>query len=154
MREGAKGLLPRGAPSPFVEPAILLYDGGCGFCTRSVLFVFARDPAGRFRFASLQSAFGRRLLGEHGVPLDVDTVVLVDGGRAYVRSTAALRVGRGLRWPWSWLAALGFVVPRPLRDAAYRGFAKRRHRLFGREDHCANPSPELRSRMLDVAPPR
>lgn len=130
-------------------PAILLYDGGCAFCTRSVLFVFARDPRGRVRFASLQSEVGRALLAKHGVPFDMDTVVLVEAGRAHVRSTAALRVARRLRWPWSWLGALGFVVPRPVRDAAYRWVAARRHRLWGRKDHCAMPSPELRSRMLD-----
>lgn len=133
---------------PATGPAILLYDGGCGFCTRSVLFVFRRDRAGRYHFGSLQSGLGQRLLREHGVPPDADTLVLIQEGRAYLRSTAALRVARGLRWPWSWLGALGLLVPRRLRDAAYDAFARRRHRLFGREDHCANPSPELRARML------
>lgn len=137
-----------------MEPAILLYDGDCGFCTKSVLFVFARDPRGRIRFASLQSEVGRAMLTEHDIPLDMDTVVLVEDGRAHVRSTAALRAARRLRWPWSWLGALGFVVPRALRDAAYRWFARGRHRRWGRTNHCANPSPALRSRMLDMEPPR
>lgn len=133
-----------------MKPAIVLYDGECGFCTKSVLFVFRRDPRGRYHFASLQSEAGRRLLRAHGIPESEDTVVLVDDERSYVRSTAALKIGRGLRWPWSWLAALGFVLPRPLRDAAYRWFAKGRHRMFGRVNHCAMPSPELRARMIDA----
>lgn len=130
-------------------PAVVLYDGGCGFCTKSVLFIFRRDPKGRYHFASLQSDVGQRLLREHSIAASEDTLVLVEGGRASVRSTAALRIGRGLRAPWRWLAALGFVVPRPLRDAAYRAFARRRHRWFGRENHCAMPTPALRARMLD-----
>ena len=130
-----------------MERALVLYDGECGFCTRSVLFVFRNDPGGRYHFAALGSPTGQRLLREHGIPPTEDTIVLIDGPRASVRSTAALRIGRGLRWPWSWVAALGFLLPRALRDAAYRAFARRRHRWWGREDHCANPSPELRARM-------
>jgi predicted DCC family thiol-disulfide oxidoreductase YuxK len=106
-----------------------------------------RDPRGRYQFAPLGSATGQRLLREHGIPETEDTMVLVDGPRAYVRSTAALRIGRGLRWPWSWLAALGFVLPRPLRDAGYRWIARNRHRLAG--DACEVPTPEQRARMLE-----
>ena len=127
--------------------SIVLYDGECGFCSRSVQFAFRRDPKARYRFASLQSETGRRLLREHGLPEAVTTVVLVEDGRAFVRSTAALRIGLGLRWPWSWLAALGFVVPRPLRDAAYGWVARHRHRIAG--EACLVPTPELRARMLD-----
>lgn len=131
-----------------MEPALVLYDGDCGFCSRAVRFVFRRDPAGRFRFASLQGEVGRRALAEHGLPVDaLDTVVLVDGGRVFLRSTAALRIARGLRGPWK--LAYGFIaVPRPWRDWAYDAFARRRHAFF-RNEACALPTPELRARMLD-----
>lgn len=136
-------------PEPEASGPIVLYDGECGFCTRGVLFAFARDPRGRFRYASLQSATGRALLRRHDVPETADTMILVQDGRAYLRSAAALHVARGLRWPWSWLGALGFVVPRALRDAVYDLIAKRRHHLRPAEDACVNPSPELRRRLLD-----
>lgn len=128
--------------------SILLYDGDCGFCSRAVLFVFRRDPHGRIHFASLQSAVGLRLLSEHGVPLDMTTVVLVDNRGAHVRSTAILRAARLLRWPWSWGYA-AIVVPRRLRDWAYRQVAKHRHKLGPAVQACAMPTPELRARMLD-----
>lgn len=129
------------------EPAVLLYDGECGFCSRSVLFVFRRDPRARIRFASLQSDVGKALLAEHGIPDDRSTMVLIDEKGAHVRSTGALRVARLLRWPWSWGYAL-VVIPRPLRDACYRFVAAHRHRLGPAVEACARPSPELRARML------
>lgn len=131
-------------------PAIVLYDGACGFCTASVLFIYRRDPRGRYRFASLQSDAGRRLLRQHGLPESgLETLVLLEEERAFLRSTAALRIARGLRFPWPLLGRVGLLVPRPLRDAAYDAFARRRHRWFGREDRCANAEPELRRRILE-----
>lgn len=124
----------------------MLYDGACGFCSRSVRFVFDRDPEGAFRYASLASEAGRRLLREHGLPEGtLDTVVLIEDGRAHLRSTAALRVARRLRGAWRLLYAF-VAVPRPVRDWAYRQVATRRH---GLGLACPAPSPELRARMLD-----
>jgi predicted DCC family thiol-disulfide oxidoreductase YuxK len=127
--------------------AILLYDGECGFCTRSVLFVYRRDPKARIRFASLQSDVGQKLLAEHGIPLDMSTVALVDEKGAHVRSTAVLRTARLLRWPWSWGYA-AILVPRFVRDPLYRLVAKHRRKLGPSVDACAVPTPELRARML------
>lgn len=127
--------------------AILLFDGECGLCDRGVRFVYRRDPGGRVRFAPLQGERGRALLRAHGLPEGaLDTVVLVDGGKAYVRSAAALRVARKLRGAWP-LLGLFWVVPRPLRDAVYDAVARRRHRLASAS--CALPPPGLRARMLD-----
>ena len=131
-----------------MKPAVLLYDGDCGFCSRSVLFAFARDPRGRIHYASLQSEVGRALLAKHGVALDMTTVVLVDEEGAHVRSTAVLRTARLLRWPWSWGYA-AIVVPSALRDAIYRWVAKHRHRFGPAVEACRMPTPELRARMLD-----
>jgi predicted DCC family thiol-disulfide oxidoreductase YuxK len=127
--------------------AVLLYDGECGFCSRGVLFCYRRDPRARLRFAPLRSEVAQRMLREHGVPLDMTTVVLVDAKGAHVRSDAVLRAARLLRWPWSWTYAFA-IVPRPLRDALYRGVARHRHRFGPAVEACANPTPELRARML------
>lgn len=129
-------------------PAILLYDGDCGFCSRGMLFAFQRDPQGNLRYASLQSVTGQKLLAAHKVPLDMTTVVLVDERGAHVRSSAVLRTARLLRWPWSWAYAF-ILVPGPLRDAAYRWVAKHRHRFGPGVEACRTPTPELRARMLE-----
>lgn len=128
--------------------AVLLYDGECGFCLRGVRFVYRRDPRGRVHFASLQSDAGRRLLRAHGMAEEHrESLVLVADGHAFDASEGALRAARLLRWPWSWLGALGLLAPRRARDAVYRQVARRRHRcLHGRA--CPVPPPEVRARFL------
>jgi predicted DCC family thiol-disulfide oxidoreductase YuxK len=130
-----------------VDKSLLLFDGECNVCNATVLFVVDRDPNERFQFASLQSDLGRSKLREHGLPFDLNTVVLVEGGRAFVRSDAALRVARRLRWPWPLFFAL-MVVPRVMRDTLYSWFAGHRYAWFGKADQCRLPTPELRRRML------
>jgi predicted DCC family thiol-disulfide oxidoreductase YuxK len=126
---------------------VLLFDGVCTLCNGFVRFVIERDPAGRFQFAPLQSDAARRMLGAAPQPWP-DSLVLVEDGRLFTRSTAALRVARGLRFPWP--LAYGFVaVPRPVRDWVYDVVARNRYRWFGRRDVCMVPTPELRSRFLN-----
>ncbi|HVP30136.1 MAG TPA: thiol-disulfide oxidoreductase DCC family protein [Myxococcota bacterium] len=136
------------APSPNEPRAILLFDGVCNLCHAAVRFVTERDPAGRFAFAPLQSELGRRLLRQAGLPEDtLDTVVLLQDGRAYLRSDAMLRAMKRLRAPWP-LASLALVVPRFLRDGVYDFVARHRYRWFGRKDACPVPTPEQRARFL------
>jgi len=130
------------------EHPVILFDGSCGLCTRAVRFVLRHDPRGRFRFAALQSDTGRRLLEEAGrLPPDTDSVMLIEPGRLFIRSTAALRIARGLSGPWP-LWYILIVVPRPLRDAVYRFVARRRTRWFGRPAYCPVPAPEWKERFL------
>jgi predicted DCC family thiol-disulfide oxidoreductase YuxK len=127
--------------------SVLLFDGVCTLCSRSVRFVIERDPAGRFQFAPLQSEAARRLLEKAPEPLP-DSLVLLEDGRLFTRSTAVLRIARGLRFPWP-LGYAFVAVPRPLRDWVYDILAGHRYRWFGRRDVCMVPTPELRSRFLN-----
>lgn len=125
--------------------SVVLFDGVCNLCNGMVQFVLARDPGERFRFASLQSDAARRLL-QGDVP--VETIVLVEAGKTYRKSAAALRIARGLRFPWPLL--FGFmVVPRPLRDAVYDWVARHRYAWFGKRESCPVPTPGLRQRFMD-----
>lgn len=130
--------------------SIILFDGVCNLCNSLVRFVVKRDPPpGRFTFAALQSEAGQRLLREHGLATDdLNTFVLIENGRAFARSTAALRVARRLGLPWSLTWPL-IIVPAPLRDAAYRFIARHRYRWFGKRDACMTPEDSARSRFLD-----
>jgi predicted DCC family thiol-disulfide oxidoreductase YuxK len=127
----------------------LLFDGVCNLCSGSVQFILKRDTRGRFRFASLQSEAGRRLMAGHGLDPDaLSSVVLIEDGRAYQESTAALRIARHLPGAWKLLRVFT-VIPRPLRDAAYRLIARNRYRWFGKTEACWLPTPELRARFLE-----
>ena len=137
------------APDPGAHP-VVLFDGVCNLCNGAVQFILDRDPAGTFRFASLQSERAAALLRAHGLEPpagDPESMVLIDGGRVYERSSAALRIARRLRGGWSLLYAL-VIVPRALRDAVYRVVARNRYRWFGKSDQCRVPTPELRARFL------
>ena len=127
----------------------MLFDGVCNLCNGFVRFIIARDPRGRFRFASLQSPAAAALLNgrlQHG--LLPDSIVLVEGDDIYTQSTAALRVAGGLRFPWNlWYGFM--LVPRPLRDIVYAWVARNRYRWFGKRDVCMVPTPDLRARFLD-----
>jgi predicted DCC family thiol-disulfide oxidoreductase YuxK len=127
------------------DKGIVLFDGVCNLCSGAVRFILARDPAGRFRFASLQSDAAQRLLKGAGV---AETIVLLQGGKIYTRSAAALRIARGLRFPWPLFYAF-VAVPRPLRDLVYRWVARHRYAWFGKRESCLLPTPETRGRFID-----
>src|SRR5688500_2675989 len=100
--------------------AVILFDGVCNFCNNSVNFIIERDRAGYFKFAPLQSENGEKLLAENGIDkIETDSVVLIEDGRVYTHSTAALRVARRLDGAWKWFYYLTYV-PRPIRDGAYK----------------------------------
>ncbi len=137
-----------GAGRQLTDHAALLFDGVCNFCNRSVQFIIARDPEARFQFAALGSDAAHRLLSQSGVngPLP-DSIVLIEGTRVFTRSSAALRIARGLRFPWPLLSVFA-VVPRPVRDWLYDYFASHRYRWFGRRESCMIPTPDIRKRFL------
>ncbi len=128
--------------------AILLFDGVCNFCNGTVNYVIAHDAAGYFKFTPLQSDAGEALVQKYGIDTaETDSVILIENERAYLHSTAALQIARRLDGITSWAYAF-IVIPKPIRDFLYKLFAKHRYRLFGRQDACMIPTPEIRSRFL------
>jgi len=127
---------------------IILFDGTCAFCERSVRFIARRDSQRYFRFGASQSPEGMALLASRGLTRHMTrSIVLIEDGHVFLQSTATLRIARHLRWPWS-LAAWLLAVPRPLRDAAYRVVAAIRSRIAGRSNACEIPPPEIRDLMI------
>ena len=112
-------------------------------------FLLKHDRHHVFRFASIQGARGQALLARAGLQVDgLQTMLLVDGERTWQQTAAILRVLDALGWPWR-AAWLGWVVPRPLRDAAYRVVARNRYRWFGRLQACLVPPAGEAGRFLD-----
>ena len=127
---------------------LVLFDGVCGMCNRTVDFVLAHDRGAVFRFAALQSTAGQAALARHRLPPDYsDSIVLIVGGRYYRYSTAALEIVRRLGPPWSMLWALA-VVPPPIRDVVYDFVTARRYRWFGKLDQCRLPTAAERERFV------
>lgn len=127
---------------------IILFDGTCAFCEGAVTFVARRDPTGYFKFGASQSDAGQSLLKQAGLgPGAPGTMVLIEDGQVFLRSTATLRIAKRLPWPWKAGAVL-LWVPRPIRDAVYSVIASVRHRLAGKSNACEIPPPDLRARMI------
>jgi predicted DCC family thiol-disulfide oxidoreductase YuxK len=128
--------------------AIIVFDGVCVLCNGWVRFLLRHDSAGRYRFAAMQSVTGAQLLAEHGLnPHDPSSFLLVEEGIAYCDSGAILRVLAGLGGAWR-VTRIGNIVPRWLRDPAYRFIARHRYRIFGRHDACLLPDAKFFERFL------
>jgi predicted DCC family thiol-disulfide oxidoreductase YuxK len=135
-------------PQILQNHGVLLFDGVCNLCNGFVNFVIDNDPEGYFKLAALQSDEARPYLEQFGLdPEALDSVVLIENGQAYRKSTAALRVALHLPKPWP-LAAVFMAIPRPLRDVVYDLIATNRYDWFGERNSCRMPTPELQQRFL------
>ena len=128
---------------------VVIFDGVCNLCNRSVQFILNHESTPKLKFVPLQSAAGSRIMRLHGFsPEDVRTFVLVLAGKPYIKSDAAIQISKFLRSPWSLLGAIR-IVPRPIRNWGYDLVARNRYRWFGRTESCMVPTPEFRARFIE-----
>ena len=140
---------------PLPEPAgaVIVFDGVCVLCNGWVGFLLRHDHVGRYRYAAMQTDAGRALLSAHGLdPEDPASFLLVEHDvgalpRISTDSDAIRRVLAGLGGAWRSAHVIA-LVPRRIRDVAYRWLARNRYRWFGRHDACSIPAPGHRSRFL------
>lgn len=131
------------------EKKIILFDGVCNLCNSSVLFVIKRDPKDQFRFAPLQSQIGSAIATKHKIDTSqVDSIMLIADGKAYVKSSAALKIAKHLTGGYPLL--FGFmIIPSFIRNWVYDYIAKNRYRWYGKQTSCMIPTPELKSKFLE-----
>ncbi|MGA9768219.1 MAG: DCC1-like thiol-disulfide oxidoreductase family protein [Blastocatellia bacterium] len=137
---------------PSAHDPVLLYDGVCGLCNKSVQMILDHDKRKEMRFAPLQSDYGRQVIARHPELKNADSIVFVERGsseRVFIRSNAALRVASYLGGAWKLLLFFR-IIPRPVRDFFYDLMAKYRYKFFGKYDSCMLPSPDVRSRFLEM----
>ena len=128
---------------------VVIFDGVCNLCARSVKFILDHEVAPVLRFTPLQSPAGVRYLRELGFdPADAKTFVLIVDGKAYVKSEAAIRLASYLRGAWKLIGAIR-IIPRAIRDWMYDVVARNRYRWFGRVDACITPTADLRVRFVE-----
>ncbi len=128
---------------------IVLFDGVCNLCNNSIQFVIKRDHKSLLKYASLQSELGKSLLSKYQLnPNELDSVVLIEKGRAYKNSSAALRISKHLGFPTNTLQ-LFLLIPYQLRDLVYKWIARNRYQWFGKSETCMLPSEEIMNRFLE-----
>jgi predicted DCC family thiol-disulfide oxidoreductase YuxK len=134
--------------TPTDKTIIVLFDGVCNLCNGTVQYIIRHDPDGRFRFASLQSKAGEEWMLHFGKdPTQLHSVLVIKDGKLYERSDAALLVAANLSGPMSGLRVFRFI-PRFIRDGVYNLIARTRYDVFGKQNECMIPTPELRERFL------
>lgn len=128
---------------------VVLFDGVCNLCSSSVQFIIKHDPERLFRYASLQSEFGQNILRQFNLPVnELNSFILLEEGKIYIKSTGALRVSRKLNRLWP--ALYGFIIiPAFIRNAVYSYIAKNRYRWFGKKEACWLPNLELKKLFID-----
>lgn len=129
------------------ENSVIFFDGVCNLCNGAVQFVIERDVKNYFKFAALQSEFAKMQLSNYKLEVKHgDSFVLLENGKVYEQSTAALRVARKLNGLWPLL--YGFIiVPTFIRNAVYKLIARNRYKWFGKQESCWIPTPELKSKF-------
>ena len=133
------------------EANILFFDGVCGFCNKTVDFVLRADRNRVFLYSPLQGETFGRITQNHPGTLTVDSIFVLSresgAEMLFQRSDAVLFILEHLPG-YRWLARVGRLVPRPIRDSMYRLVAAIRYRIWGKRDSCRVPSPEERTRFL------
>lgn len=128
---------------------IVLFDGVCNLCNKTVVFIIKHDKKDMFRFASLQSEIGKKHTEERDIDTsEVDSIVLIDPGNAYfVKSSAALEIAKQLSG-YSWMRIF-LYLPEGFRNFVYDIIAKNRYQWFGKKNNCMVPTAELKGKFLE-----
>jgi predicted DCC family thiol-disulfide oxidoreductase YuxK len=128
---------------------VVVFDGKCVLCCSSAQFIMRKDRDARFRLLAAQSELGNALYRHFGLdPVSYETYVLLQDGKAYLRSEATIRILGGLRPPWSLLAKFARLAPLSVRDALYDVVARNRLRWFGAREQCYLPDSSQADRFL------
>ncbi len=130
-----------------MEKAIVIFDGFCNFCSRTVDIIINADKNDHFRFVASQSESGRALLLKYGIT-EVTSVCLIEHDIVYLKSDAALEIAKKLSVPWRWISIFK-IVPLAVRDAVYSFIAARRYRWFGKRENCRVPDEKYRSKFIE-----
>ena len=128
--------------------SIILFDGVCNLCNGAVNFVIKRDPGNVFKFAPLQEKQGALLLKTHAIDIQkLESIVLIENEKVYIKSSAALRITKKLSGLWPLFFVL-LIIPSFIRDGIYDIIAKNRYKWFGKKEQCMIPTPGLREKFL------
>ena len=130
---------------------LVIFDGVCNFCNSTVNFIIRHDDKGVFCFTPMQSDLAKELAGSYYLDeVGVDTLLLIKNEKIYVRTNAAFEIAKDLSGYW-YLLNIFRMIPRPIRDALYRFFARNRYSLFGKRTHCIVPTQSVASRFVGIS---
>jgi len=128
------------------EAPIIIYDGECKLCDRSVRFIIDHEKDETLFFTHMNSSKGKEIRKSFGIDDDYDSILLCEGDRLFGKSDAVLRISLYLKIPFSFLPFF-FWVPLFIRDGLYDWVARKRYSWFGK-DNCIVPDKRLKERFI------
>lgn len=131
-----------------INHPLVLFDGVCNYCNAMVNFAIRNDKDAKLRFGMLQSETGIKLKLKYNISEDVDSLIFIDNGKAFVYADAALRICKYLDWPAKALFIF-IIIPSFISNPVYRWIAHNRYKWFGKKETCMIPSPDVRKRFID-----
>jgi len=133
----------------YQHASILLFDGVCNLCNRSVQFVLKHEKQNKILFASQQSKIGQQLLAKFGMSANnINSFVFIENNQIYLQATAAFKVAKHLSFPFSLLQYLA-IIPSSISNGVYQIIAKNRYKWFGKKEQCWIPNQQLQHRFLE-----
>ena len=131
------------------DKQLILFDGICNFCNKSILMIIKHDTKDRFVFASLQSDIGKEITNYLGIDIStIDSIILYKPSIAYyIKSTAAIKIMNQFGGFWK-ASYIFWIFPEVIRNKVYDFIAKNRYKWFGKKDNCMIPSKKIREKFL------
>lgn len=134
--------------SQMPKNSIILFDGVCNFCNRTINIILKYDKDAYFQFAPSQSNAAMGTMQEFGLEENaIASVILIDQEKVYTKTDAVIQIANRLSG-WPKLFRLLKYIPKSIRDFGYDLIAKNRYALFGKKDHCMIPDASIRHRFL------
>ncbi|MEY4432362.1 MAG: hypothetical protein RLZZ44_492 [Bacteroidota bacterium] len=132
------------------DKKIILFDGDCNLCNASIQFIFKRDTKDVFRFVSLQSELGKKILSKLPATIQkTDSMILFESDIIYFyKSQAVFQIIKSLGGIFNCLLFIK-LLPSSYTDLIYDFVAKKRYRWFGKRQHCLIPTMEFQSKFLE-----
>lgn len=128
---------------------IVLFDGVCNLCNGAVQKIICNDHNDVFRFASIQSDIGTKIIDHLRIDISkTDSIILYEPTIAYyIKSEAALKITREFKGFWKLLQVFR-ILPSAFNDIFYDVIARNRYRWFGKKESCMIPTPALKAKFL------
>ena len=128
---------------------VILFDGVCNFCNGTINWILQHDKKNEFRFATLQSTYGKQVVERFKLTSDyLDTVILIENEKVYLRSQAILRIIKRIGGIYSILGIFS-IVPAPILNFFYNIVAKYRYRWFGKRESCMVPDASIKQKFIE-----
>jgi len=128
---------------------IILFDGVCNLCDKSVQFIIKRDTKDVFRFTTINSDIGEKIIKHIGFNKKADSIILYEPGKAYyIKAEAVIKIAQNIGWPYNLISILS-IIPKSITNYIYDYIAKNRYKWYGNKDECMIPSSEIKSKFLE-----